>query len=220
MAKRGTNKKKQTTKSRMSRSPLNTDAKMKPANLDPPGTLYRCTMCGKFYDKQQGKLAKDVNSPLYEGNNGFTALCSDCVVRYYDYLVEFFSGNEEKALERMCSLLDLYYSDEIAASAKKSSAQQSRIKSYLSRVNMIQYKDMTYLNTIEERMSQIVGNYYEIDTAELEKPEGERIVTPQVVERWGLGYTPDEYAQLETHYRMLKDQIPEDDAFKEVLVKD
>lgn len=215
-----TRKRKAPAKSQMSRAPVNTEAKLKPAVSDPEGTQYRCTMCGKFFDKQKAIMTKSTSSPVFEGNNGFTSLCSACTIRYYDYMVEFFNGDEQKALDRLCSMLDLYYSDEIALSSRKSSTETSLIKSYLSRVNMKQYSDKTYLDTIKERASQVVGNYHDIEDIESKKPEGERIVTPQVVERWGLGYTPDEYAQLEAHYKMLRDQIPEDDAYKEVLIKD
>lgn len=214
------NKRRKPAKKQMGRAPVNKEAKIKPANYDPEGTTYRCTMCGRFFDKQKGKMVKSSSSPVFEGNNGFTAYCSDCVIRYYDYMLEFFNGDESKAADRLCSMLDLYYSEEILLSSRKKSTDTSLIKSYLSRVNMTQYQSKTYLDTIKERANQIVGNYYDIEDIESKKPEEERIVTPQVVDRWGLGYTPDEYAQLEAHYKMLKDQIPEDDAYKEVLIKD
>lgn len=75
-------------------------------------------------------------SPLFINNNGFVHICKKCTDKHYYNLVDFFSDNEEKAMDRMCQLFDWYYSDEIFAATRKISADRSRVCAYPAKANL------------------------------------------------------------------------------------
>lgn len=204
-------------RNRISKTKINTDAKIKEEKKDPPGTLYRCSDCGEQYSSQQ-YFYKSA-SPLFTGNNGYYPVCKKCIRNYYDFLVDFFSGNEEKALERICSIVDLYYCDELAAASKKTSTTTPRVASYFSKTQMKQYaeKGTTFLDTIRDRSSGAIETYDDLDEA---KESGEKGVTAAAVNRWGLGFSGEEYIFLDNHYKMLKTQISDDDPMQEIYIRD
>lgn len=207
-----------TQQSRTSKTVVNSDAKVKNIKSDPEGTLYRCTVCGKMFKVQKGNFFVS-HSMLYEGNNGFITVCRACSDKYYTYLVDFLSGNEEKALDRVCSTFDWYYSDEIAASSKKISATLSRLSSYVRQMNLTQNRDkgITYLDTIRDRSTGVIDT---IEDLEEINESGEKGVSSRLVKQWGFGYEPEEYSLLSEHYKVLTTQFTNADAVQDALIKD
>lgn len=207
------------TKSRTSQTTINSDAELKADKKDPKGTRYRCSDCGEFFTDQKNFYRS--MSPLYAGNNGYFPVCKPCVKKYYDYLIEYFSGNEEKALDRMCSVMDLYYSDALAVASRGNSSSTSinRIASYISKTQMKQYSDKgtTYLDTIKDRISTTIDN---LDDVEEVNESGEKVVSQRLIKQWGFGYEPEEYSFLDNHYKTLKTQISDDDPMQEIYIKD
>lgn len=205
------------TKSRTSQTTINSDAELKADKKDPKGTRYRCSDCGEFFTDQKNFYRS--MSPLYAGNNGYFPVCKSCVKKYYDYLIEYFSGNEEKALDRMCSVMDLYYSDALAVASKGANTSVSRIASYISKSQMKQFVDKgtTYLDTIKDRASTTINN---LDDVEEVNESGEKVISPRVLKQWGFGYEPEEYSLLQEHYKMLTTQFTNADAVQDALIKD
>ena len=204
-------------KNSMKKADINTGATLKDSKKDPPGTMYRCSDCGEFYTDQKNFYRS--MSPLFAGNNGYFPVCKTCVRNYYDYLVEYYSGNEEKALDRMCSVMDLYYSDAIAVASKSVSTSNPRISSYISKTQMKQYSDKgtTYLDTIRDRNNCTIENF---DDVEEVNESGEKVISPRLIKQWGFGYEPEEYSLLQEHYKMLTTQFTNADAVQDALIKD
>lgn len=205
-------------KSISSKTVINNQAKVKDIKSDPEGTKYRCSTCGKNYNKQKNNFFIS-HSMTCEGNNGYTTVCKSCTEKYFSYLVDFFSGNEEKALDRICSFFDWYYNDEIAAASRKISSEQSRLASYVRQMNLVQNKEKgsTYLDTIRDKTKTTIDDYCDIEDA---KESGEKGVTNAAVNRWGLGFSGEEYIFLDNHYKMLKSQISDDDPMQEIYIRD
>lgn len=132
--------------------------------------------------------------------------------------MDFFSGNEEKAMDRCASFLDLYYSDEIFAATRKISADRSRICAYPAKANLPQYnaKGKTYIDTIVDRANDIIETAEDVDKI---KEEGRTNITKVMFERWGQ-VSPDDIIALEEHYKMLKKQNPNCDNNQEIFIKD
>ena len=204
-------------KNSMKKADINTGAKLKDVKKDPPGTIYRCSDCGDFYPDQKNFYRS--MSPLFSGNNGYFPVCKTCVRNYYDYLVEYYSGNEEKALDRMCSVMDLYYSDALAVASKGVNTSTPRISSYISKTQMKQYSDKgtTYLDTIKDRNNCTIENFDDIEEV---NESGEKVVSPRLIKQWGFGYEPEEYSLLQEHYKMLTTQFTNADAVQDALIKD
>lgn len=204
--------------SRTSKTVVNTSAKAKNIKSDPEGTLYRCTVCGKMFRVQKGNFYVS-HSMLYEGNNGFITVCRACSEKYYTYLTDFLSGNEEKALDRICSTFDWYYSDEIVASSKKISATQSRLSVYVRQMNLTQNRDkgITYLDTIRDRSTGVIDTVEDLEEI---NESGEKVISSKLIKQWGFGYEPEEYSMLAEHYKILTTQFTNADAVQDALIKD
>lgn len=195
----GGNKIEQTKLFNQNQIRIDPTVKVKRIEHDAPGTKYRCVCCGKEYSSQKGYFSPS-NSPLFKGNNGFLPFCRNCVEKYYQQLIGFYSGNEEHALEHCCWLFDWYYSDE-AASMTKNAGTRTRISMYPSKMNMAQVQDKgtTYLDTMRERHENKITT-----VADLNKSEGEdgkvSNIKKETVLFFGFGYTDEEYMYLEDQY--------------------
>lgn len=168
---------------------------------DDENSQYQCTCCGKRFKNQKNNFAVS-NSPLYDNNNHYINICKSCLDKYYLQLVNYFSGNEEKAIERCCQIFDWYYSSEAAAMTKKClSAGKTRMGAYPSKMNMnqIQRKGTTYLDTIKERSEVVVNS---TDDLPKEFKENEEIlVDAEDIKFFGGGYKPEEYVYLKEEYK-------------------
>ena len=146
-----------TKKSLEGKTTINSDVKINKLMFEEPNrTEFYCYACGKSFKKQDGNFCKSL-SPLYANNNGFVHICKKCTDKYYYNLVDLFSGNEEKAMDRMCQIFDWYYSDEIFAATRKISADRSRVCAYPAKANLPQYeaKDKHHIDTIKDRYKAI-----------------------------------------------------------------
>jgi len=174
---------------------------------------YYCTCCGKEYDKPVGNFISS-RSPLYRGNGGYVPICKRCIEVYFDAMVEFFDGDEDHAMVRMCQLFDWYYCEDAMKDAEKQArAHHSKIFLYPSKANSkyILKRGVTYLDTIRERSE----DWHTIKTADdlarisqsqekasyNENDEDEQfVVTKAIVRKWGMGYTPEQYEFLEQQF--------------------
>lgn len=209
----------QAAASRKKPTKVNPDAKpgkMKPEVDD--NRTYVCSCCGKEYKVQKSNFPHTL-SPLYAGNNGYASFCKHCVDRYYDQLVEFFSGNEEKAIDRICQVLDWYYLDDIWAATRKISADRSRVGAYPSKMGLHHWakQGTTYLDTIRDRASVVVQSY---DEFEDKREQGETSISKRQINDWGVGFEESEYRLLDDHYKSLKESIDTNDIVQDTLARD
>lgn len=209
---------KATQKSSQSATKINNDVDISKLTYDEPEKrLFYCTACGKSFKKQESNFCKS-QSPLFVNNNGFVHICKKCTDKHYYNLVDFFSGNEEKAMDRMCQLFDWYYSDEIFTATRKISADRSRVCAYPAKANLPQYeaKNKTYADTIADRANNLISSVEDLEEI---KAEGQVNITKIMFERWGQ-VSPEDIVALEDHYKMLKKQNPNCDNNQEIFIKD
>lgn len=209
---------KATQKSSKSATKINNDIEIsKLTYSDPEKRLFYCTACGKSFKKQEANFCKS-QSPLFINNNGFVHICKKCTDKHYYNLIDFFSGNEEKAMDRMCQIFDWYYSDEIFTATRKISADRSRVCAYPAKANLPQYeaKNKTYADTIADRANNVISSLEDLEEI---KAEGQINITKVMFERWGQ-VSPEDIVALEDHYKMLKKQNPNCDNNQEIFIKD
>lgn len=209
---------KATQKSSQSIPKINSDVEISKLTYEEPEKrLYYCTACGKSFKKQDSNFCKS-QSPLFANNNGFVHICKKCTDKHYYNLVDYFSKNEEKAMDRMCQLFDWYYSDEIFAATRKISADRSRVCAYPAKANLPQYnaKGKTYIDTITDRANDVIHSVEELEEM---KADGQTGITKVMFERWGQ-MSSDDIIALEEHYKMLKKHNPNCDNNQEIFIKD
>ncbi len=165
--------------------------------MESPNQKYVCTCCGKSWNGREKYFGKS-KSPLFRGNDGFVPICKMCVDRYFITLVDFFSGNEEKAIDRFCQIFDWYY-DEIAVEAtKKTPLNRTRISAYPSKLNLAQSQTgVTYLDTIKDRNTETLNSLEEL--SEAKELKGVK-VTQKTMKFWGAGFSESDYQYLNDKY--------------------
>lgn len=207
------------SKSRNMTTKINPDAK--PGKIAPPddnSAGFNCVCCGKHYVRQKGNFPA-TRSPLFASNNYYLPFCRHCIEKHYEQLVDYFSGNEEKAVDRICQIADWYYRDDIWAITRKVATGSARVIMYPGKMVISQYteKGTTYLDTIRDRASTVVQSY---DEFEERREQGETGVTKAQIKRWGLGFEENEYRQLDDHYKSLSESIDTNDVVQDTLAKD
>lgn len=175
---------------------------------------YKCCTCGKKYKRQTGNFSFS-QSPLFKGNNSFLPICNNCL----DNLVEQYTdllGSQNEAIKRVCLHWDIYFSDFILNSSKKTDSKNSRIKNYVRHCNLTQHNGKTYDTYLREINDGIIQNIEQIENM---KADGQVGITKVMFERWGQVSSEDIVA-LEDHYKMLKKQNPNCDNNQEIFIKD
>ena len=179
--------------------PVNENVNIKTVNtqVEEKKIQYRCSCCGSSWGTQNGHFSK-TKSPLYHANNGFINICNNCRDAYYYQLIPFFNGDEELALDRMCSLFDWYINDYGVSACRQISDDRSRISHFLAKKNLGQAATGdTYLDTIKDRL---LSQNKTIDSVEDLEDLDEYKITPKMIKFWGAGYEPQVLQILQGYY--------------------
>lgn len=190
---------KKTTKSRTSKTKIDKNVDVGRIMAEEERTEFYCSCCGKKYTKQKGNFPYS-NSPLFAGNGGYVTICKSCIDKYFYNLVDFFSGNEEKAADRMCQICDWFYADDIWGVCRKISSDRSRIGALPSKASLPQYKQRgtTYLDTIKERASANINDTE--DLIDAKDNLADLKVRKKTISMFGMGYSTEQYKFLQEQY--------------------
>ena len=118
-------------------------------------------------------------------------MCRRCIDKLYEHYCTVL-GDDDEAIRRICMKFDIYYNQSLADASRKISAERSRIHTYVSRANLIQYKDNTYDTTLEEESRATIESVEEVRDS--------KKVTQKTVKFFGLGFTEEEYRFLQDQY--------------------
>lgn len=181
-----------------------------PKNANDDSKGCNCTKCGKPF---QSRYFYKSNSKLYS-NTGYLPICKDCLnERYNMYLMEYHSS--KKAIQRICMAYDIYYHDSVYNMCADENGNIS-LGTYMQKTNLNQNKGKTFDNSLEE------GFYFTGDcngmNIGLVEEEGEPEADPKLVEKWGIGFSNEDYDILENHYNMLKRNNPGITSNQEIFI--
>lgn len=195
---------------------VNTDAKIgKIKAVEDDDREYICQTCGKHYKRQKSNFSPS-KSPIYAGNNGYLCTCKNCMDSLFAQYTSFFDGNEERAIERICQLFDLYFNESALAASRKISEDRSRISVYVSKIQIKPHTGKTYSDTIAETKNDSIDNindmieYGDMDSATLKK----------AVSVWGFGFSPEQYTILNDMFSDWKSRVVIDGKTRETLVRE
>lgn len=177
---------------------------------------YICATCGKSYKKLDNNFPAS-QSELYAGLEYHLPTCKRCLNKLYEYYC-IKLGDEDEAIRRICMKYDIYYDQSLANASRKITKDRSRISTYISRANLIQYKNKTYDDTIDEEQTQTIDSLS--DLKDIKENNDVVINERTTIKRWGLGFAPDEYEMLNSHLKLLKEQAGDCDFTRESLLKD
>lgn len=167
-----------------------------------------CISCGK--EQEESNFA-----PSYTFQNRKTnrlAMCKTCCGELYDRILLQYQ-DEKLALYRFCMILDVCYNKDLAEKTiLKSSSSKSNVGvSYLSKMGLIQYRNKTFENDIQfinifGLSSADLENLMYINTEKVKeeiKKESKKIITPEIIARWGKDLDQEDYMFLEDRYNTM-----------------
>lgn len=168
----------------------------------------QCTCCG--ISKEEKEFA-----PSWSFKNRQTkklSICKTCCSELYDRKLMTYQ-DERLALYRFCMELDIPFIKKLVDSTfdKRSSTTDKNIGYlYLAKMGLVQYRDktfetdMTFMNIFgldkDELESLMYLNIEE--TKEQIAKEAKKIITPEVIARWGDGLESEDYIFLEERYNV------------------
>lgn len=187
--------------------------KIKYSKEDEPD-FYKCPVCGTLYKKLEDNFPAS-QSELYAGWDYHLPICKRCMDRLFEHYTGVYGGDEDTAIRRICEKFDIYYSVSLLNASRKITKTRSRIHTYVSKANLIQYKGKTYDTTLdEERENGVVDNPDDIEDLTQYK------LTPKMVKFWGSGYGPNVYPTLQGYYdELLKLCADKPDVKKQKMMK-
>lgn len=155
-------------------------------------SFYACPTCGKKYVKLDGNFPAS-QSELYAGWDYHIPICRNCLDKIFEHYTTVYGGDEDLAIRRICEKFDIYYTVSLLNASRKTSKNRSRIHNYISKANLIQYKDKTYDTTLDEEKREGI-----VET--LEDVKESKKLKLKTVKFFGTGFEDDDYIFLEDEY--------------------
>lgn len=198
----------------------------KTANTDSATyTKTYCCRCGMAYTRKKGFFSAS-RSPMYRGS-GYLTVCNTCVDDMYDALAHKIGPKE--AMRRMCMKLDIYWSDDIYEVMERTTGENSRVRNYIAKTNLVKYLNKNFDDTIAEEsekgesaltisslQDEVVfpGEAFHGETATEEEP-----IDPEIVEFWGSDFSTDFIRKLDKRYKGWTDEFEDLDKGSIALYK-
>ncbi|MGF0101996.1 hypothetical protein [Bariatricus sp. SGI.019] len=180
---------------------------------------FMCSACGKGFTTQNGNFQK-TNDVLFQANNGYLTWCKECTDKYVAQMTAFYSNNEEHAMRDFCQRAGWNYDlNALVASRETYSGHKdrTRISHYAAKKNLNCGGRKTFIDSIKYNYEQ---KQHEVITSREQAKSEDSTITASAVDRWGVGFTEQDYKNLDEHYRMLKKVNPNIDSNQEIFVKD
>lgn len=162
--------------------------------------LKTCTRCG--VEKKEADFY-NTYSDLYK-SDGKQPICKACVLEIYNELKVRFA-DDRKAIFLLCQKLDCVFRGTYAKAAIEDTGGRfsSPIQSYFAKVNSAKALQGTCFENSDSE--------YEIaEVDEEELIDMEYTILKEDIDRWGRGYTGDEYQRLNSLYRDYCDEYGAD----------
>lgn len=166
-------------------------------------SAFTCLRCGekidmkKYYGSQSMFYATYMKLPY----------CQDCLddmyLEYYEkYDSAGYTNPDRKAIERVCMVIDVYYSDKVFDSALKSwekDGSKSLISIYLQRTRLKAYINKTYDNTLMDKFKEAknkdaILSIYDDDDVEQD------VRIREGMKMFGSGFSREDYVFLYNKY--------------------
>lgn len=162
-----------------------------------------CMCCNKKLDSKE---FYDSDSEFYR-SIGKIPYCKECIDKFYnEYLKKYkalgYSNPDRKAVERICMLFDLYYSNKIFDSALKKledNAGATIVSMYVRLVKLYQYRKKNYDTTIVEKYKSANDKGSSMSIYDEEDANNNETIK-ESKKIFGNGFENDDYLELYNQY--------------------
>ena len=174
----------------------------KKEGITTPTTLH-CLCCNGEYS----------SNDFYDSDSEFHAsigkipYCKKCLDKFYQYFLNNYEtleypNPERKTIERICMVLDIYYSDKIFNSAVKESENKTGatlFALYLKHAKLYQHRNKNYDTTIHDKFKEMKNgeSAMSVYTKEDYKQSDE---IKNAIKLFGSGFSNDDYIFLYDQY--------------------
>ena len=183
--------------------------------------LYKCSCCGKVVQEPEGKFFKVIQNSLYNGNDGFSTVCTYCCDDFFARMRDKYQ-DEKLALLVTCGEVGWFFSEKIYMQMKEKDSGDIRLGDYIKRLNLSQNKNLTFVDYVMSSINneQFLRSKQESDDMMEENwTEEERKNVETVIEI--IGYDPfSGYQSSDRRYlfgelvKYLDDEEVVDDNYK------
>lgn len=158
-----------------------------------------CFYCGKEYVDTN---FYNSNSTFYS-NIGKIPHCKQCIEKFYQQYYEKYKNEgcltpEKKAVQRLCMIFDIYYSEDVYNAAINNAIKRetniSPMGAYMKMIQLQQYKKKSYETTIYEAEKE---NFAMSSISEI---SGATTVDQDTINFFGSGFTDEDYKYLKKEY--------------------
>lgn len=173
---------------------------------------YECCACGRRFSDRKDNFLKS-SSFLFGANDGYIPVCVDCSVIFLDHFAASVGLGE--AMKRFCERFDLYFDAELISTLMNSGYSGTReiLSCYM--------RDIPRRKLFEDSVRDNPAAFRKPSEQDETNPEtAEPTIPDEVIERWGEGFSADDYRIMEEHYHMLKRQNPNCNSNQEIFIKD
>ena len=190
-----------------------------PIAFDERKHKFKCSCCGRGFSKQESYFQKS-NDILFQANGGYLPWCKECTDRYVEQMTALYSNNEEHAMKDFCQRAGWNYDvNALTASMETYSGHRdrSRISHYAAKKNLNCGGRKTYIDSLkynyEQKDEEIISSKEQLKSDDIN-------ISGSAIDRWGVGFTPQDYKNLDEHWRMLKKNNPNADSNQEIFIRD
>ena len=153
---------------------------------------FRCVRCGSEY--KATNLLYRGNTRMFKVYGGFLPMCKKCIAELFLNLCIDFKGTEQLALRRLCSLLDVYYDEELYEECVLESKGDSPEELKKKRIDLYLKKIYTHIpnRTFTDNMKEEQGWVANADSKNaMMKSIQENTIRPDTLKRFGSTYSPE-----------------------------
>jgi len=119
---------------------------------------YKCCACGYSHDIQKPNFPISYSN-LNAGANYYLPICKTCINLLFQSIYEGLS-DLHKAYRRVCMMYDIYYCDDLADLAFKSSRPDARMTTYIDKSTAVTYAQKTFADTMFEEETALNDERY------------------------------------------------------------
>lgn len=193
-----------------------------------------CLSCPSEDAEKLLKFFYRSSNPIHA--DGYVPICKDCIRKIsYDYEKD---DVDIEGLKSVLRQIDRPYIEKVLQSSINQYNKQNKgredyignkvkiIGNYFKNIQSFsQYNTMSWMDGIEWEEEEKKNKRKDVVftgvlSKENSSDNNEVSVTKVAVERWGMGFNPEEVSILEDHYKMLKKQNPNCDSNQEIFIKD